>query len=65
MQNFIVQVKCVMEYVLPAQLKPMAMKNFSDPFAPEISFATNAAFWLSYACLEASAIFASGFPIQD
>ena len=29
-----------------------AMKDFSDPLAREISFPTNAAFWLSYACLE-------------
>ena len=50
---------------MPSQLKPMTMRDFSDPFAPEISFATNAAFWLSYACLEASAIAASTFPIED
>ena len=54
-----------MEYILPAQLKPMTMKSFADPYAPEISFATNAAFWLSYACLEASAVAQSAFRIED
>jgi hypothetical protein len=41
------------------------MRDFSDPFAQEISFATNAAFWLSYACLEACAIAKSSIPIED
>ena len=43
----------------------MTMRDFSDPFAPEISFATNAAFWLSFACLEVSAIASSQHPIDD
>ena len=41
------------------------MRDFSDPFAQEISFATNAAFWLCYACLEAAAIATSATQIQD
>ena len=64
-QNFTYQVKCVMEYIQPAQLKMQSMKDFSDPFAQEISFATNAAFWLCYSCLEACAIAKSAHPIED
>ena len=41
------------------------MRDFSDPNAQEISFATNAAFWLCYACLEACAIAKSANPIED
>jgi len=41
------------------------MRDFNDPFAHEISFATNAAFWLSYAFLEACAIATSATPIED
>lgn len=41
------------------------MRDFSDPFAQEISFATNAAFWLSYTCLEACAIAKSSTTIED
>lgn len=41
------------------------MKDFNDQHATEISFATNAAFWLSYLCLEACAIATSQSSIND
>ena len=63
--NFNAQIKCVMEYIQPSQLKMQTMRDFSDPFAQEISFATNAAFWLCYACLEGTAIAQSSQPIKD
>jgi hypothetical protein len=54
-----------MEYIQPAQLKMQTMRDFHDPYAQEISFATNAAFWLCYACLETAAIASSATQIQD
>lgn len=32
------------------------MREFSDPYARDICFAQNAAFWLSYSCLETTAV---------
>ena len=55
-QNFSTQVGCVLEYISPANFKMQTMKDFYDVHAAEISFATNAAFWLSYLCLESCAI---------
>ena len=64
-QNFSTQVSCVLEYISPANFKMQTMKDFYDAHAAEISFATNAAFWLSYLCLESCAIAFSEQSVHD
>ena len=64
-QNFSIQIRCVLEYISPANFKMQQMKDFNDIHAAEISFATNAAFWLSYLCLETCAIATSEANIHD
>ena len=64
-QNFSIQIRCVLEYISPANFKMQTMKDFNDHHAAEISFATNAAFWLSYICLETCAIATSEANVHD